>query len=102
MYAFWSNGGVFKGRSLGTGNVGDTNVNETRRLLKQRYATPRNDEFSGSLNTAHFIDYVVLPELAIVLGLFGFSCGSLRIYKDWPSSFSSSDQSTMHSLKNSA
>jgi len=57
-----------------TGNLGDTNVNEMRRLLKQRYATPRNDErFDGALNTAHLIDYVLLPELAIVLVMH--ACG---------------------------
>jgi hypothetical protein len=73
----FSKGGRFR-RALAerstTGNLGDTNVNEMRRLLKQRYATPRNDErFDGALNTAHLIDYVLLPELAIVLVMH--ACG---------------------------
>jgi hypothetical protein len=57
-----------------TGNLGETNVNELRRLLKQRYATPRNDErFDGPLNTPLLIDHVLLPELAIVLVMH--ACG---------------------------
>jgi hypothetical protein len=57
-----------------TGNLGETNVNELRRLLKQRYATARNDErFNGSQNTSLLIDHVLLPEMAIVLVMH--ACG---------------------------
>jgi hypothetical protein len=73
----FSKGGRFR-RTLAerstTGNLGETNVNEMRRLLKQRYATTRNDErFDGPLNTALLIDHVLLPELAIVLVMH--ACG---------------------------
>jgi hypothetical protein len=61
-------------RSTATGNLGVTNVNEMRRLLKERYATPENDErFEGALNTLRLIDYVLLPELAVVLVMH--ACG---------------------------
>jgi hypothetical protein len=56
------------------GNLGETNISEMRRLLKERYATPENDQrFDGALNTLRLIDFVLLPELAIVLVMH--ACG---------------------------
>jgi hypothetical protein len=55
-----------------TGNLGEANVNEMRRLLKERYATDENDRrFDGSLNTLHLIDHVLLPELAKLIACRG-------------------------------
>jgi hypothetical protein len=57
-----------------TGNLGEANVNEMRRLLKLRYTTVENDHrFGGSLNTSLVIDHVLVPELAIVLVMH--ACG---------------------------
>jgi hypothetical protein len=56
------------------GNLGETNISEMRRLLKERYATPENDQrFDGALNTLRLIHVVLLPELAIVLVMH--ACG---------------------------